>query len=115
MQRFFLQRLWRLGQSWDNPLSIDGMIKGGSGTSTDTFLKLPRFVKNSKNGVNQLLVFCDASSVCYATTIYLRVLDGPIAETNLVFPRMRLVPVIVTMLFHSVQMILRMKWNICQK
>ena len=93
--KIFLQRLWRLGQSWDNPLSSDLILEWKRVAQVLVqipFLKLPRFVKNSKNGVNQLLVFCDASSVCYATTIYLRALDGPIAETNLVFSRMRLVP-----------------------
>ena len=93
--KIFLQRLWRLGQSWDNPLSSDLILEWKRVAQVLVqipFLKLPRFVKNSKNGVNQLLVFCDAFSVCYATTIYLRALDGPIAETNLVFSRMRLVP-----------------------
>lgn len=55
-------------------------------------LRLPRLVRNSKDGINQLLIFCDASIMCYATTVYLRVLNGTAAETNLVFSRMRLVP-----------------------
>ena len=68
------------------------MEESGSSTSADTFLKLPHFVKNSINGTNQLLVFCDASSMCYGKTIHLRALDGPIAETNLVFQECVLLP-----------------------
>ena len=93
--KIFLQRLWRLGQSWDNPLSSDLILEWKKVAQVLVqihCLKLPRFVKNSKNGANQLLVFCDASSLCYATTIYLRALDGSIVETNLVFSRMRLAP-----------------------
>ena len=38
------------------------------------------------------LVFCDASMVCYATTVYLRTVNGIDIQTNLIFSRVRLVP-----------------------
>ena len=47
---------------------------------------------NQNGGVTQFLVFCDASVACYATTIYLRVVDGASVQTNLVFSKVRLVP-----------------------
>ena len=93
--KVFLQRLWKVGQSWDEPLS-DDLMKEWNKVAQILIqipcLKLSRFVRNSRSGVNQLLIFCDASIMCYATTVYLRVLDGTAVETNLVFSRMRLVP-----------------------
>ena len=47
---------------------------------------------NQNGGVCQLLVFCDASMVCYATTVYLRIVNGIDIQTNLIFSRVRLVP-----------------------
>ena len=37
-------------------------------------------------------MLCDASLSCYATTVYLRITNGSMVHTNLVFSKMRLVP-----------------------
>lgn len=93
--KVFLQRLWKVGQSWDDPLS-NNLMKEWNKLAQILVqipcLRLPWLVRNSKDGINQLLIFCDASIMCYATTVYLQVLNGTAAETNLVFSRMRLVP-----------------------
>ena len=92
--KVFLQTLWKLSKSWDEPLSSDlvrewnQILKMLISVSN---LSIKRLVENQSKGVNQLLVFCDAST-CYAMTIYLRTCDGTTAKTNLVFAKMRLVP-----------------------
>ena len=93
--KVFLQTLWKLSKSWDEPLSGDlvrewnQILKMLISVSN---LSIKRLVENQSKGVNQLLVFCDVSTTCYATTIYLRTCDGTTAKTNLVFVKMRLVP-----------------------
>ena len=93
--KVFLQTLWKLSKSWDEPLSGDlvrewnQILKMLISVSN---LSIKRLVENQSKGVNQLLVFCDASTTCYATTIYLRTCDGTTAKTNLVFAKMHLVP-----------------------
>ena len=42
---------------------------------------------------SQLLIFCDASMKAYATALYLRVDDGTKFQVNLLFSKMRLVPI----------------------
>lgn len=56
-------------------------------------LWIPTFVENRSKGENQLLMFCDSSMKSYATVIYLRVKDDVNFSTNLLFSKMRLVPV----------------------
>ena len=51
-------------------------------------LDIPCFVGIKDGGTHQLLVL---SLVCYATAVYLRITDGSIVHTNLVFSKMRLV------------------------
>ena len=54
---------------------------------------IPRFVDSSKKGTDQLLIFSDASTNCYATAVYLRSIDGPLSKTNLIFAKPQIVPV----------------------
>ena len=56
-------------------------------------VKVSRFVGNVSKGDSRLLIFCDASIKAYATTLYLRVNDGIKFQVNLLFSKMRLVPV----------------------
>ena len=56
-------------------------------------LDIPRFVGTKDGGIYQLLVFSDVSLSCYATTVYLRITEGSVVQTNLVFSKMRHVPV----------------------
>ena len=56
-------------------------------------MKVSRFVGNVNKGDSQLLIFCDASMKAYATTLYLRVNDGTKFQVNLLFSKMRLVPI----------------------
>ena len=81
--------------SWDEPLS-DNLVKDWSQVfsllTSIPSITIPRFVGNQKGGVCQLLVFCDASMSCYATTVYLRIVDGANIQTNLMFSKVRLVP-----------------------
>ena len=52
-----------------------------------------QFVGNINKGDSQLLIFCDASMKAYATALYLRVNDGTKFQVNLLFSKMRLVPI----------------------
>jgi len=56
-------------------------------------LCIPRFVDSSKKGINQLLIFSDASTNCYAAAVYLMSIDEPFSRTNLIFAKTQLVPV----------------------
>ena len=86
--KLFLQKLWKINQPWDEPLSQDlGML-----TEIPT-LSIPRFVNNSNQGMNQLLIFSDASVHCYATAVYLRSIEENSIKVNLVFAKTRLVPI----------------------
>ena len=65
--KVFLQTLWKLSKSWDEPLSSDlvrewnQILKMLISVSN---LSIKRLVENQSKGVNQLLVFCDASTTC---------------------------------------------------
>jgi len=95
--KVFLQELWKMDKLlWDCPLpenltkewkSICDMFQNISG------LDVPRFVGRKDGGTHQLLVFCDASLKCYATVVYLRTDDSTTVQTELIFSKMRLVPV----------------------
>ena len=94
--KLFLQKLWRLNQSWDDPLSDD--LLGEWNNIVESFwrissLKISRFIGIVNEGTKQLLVFCDASMRAYATAIYLRIDDGNQCQINLLFSKVRLVPV----------------------
>ena len=56
-------------------------------------LSISRIVKCSNIGINQLLIFSDASVHCYATAVYLRSVEENSVKVNLVFAKTRLVPV----------------------
>ena len=94
--KVFLRGLWKIDKlSWDCPLP-ENLVKNWK-LICEMFLNIPcldipHFVGIKDGGTHQLLVFCDASLVCYATAVYLRITDGSIVRTNLVFSKMRLVP-----------------------
>lgn len=94
--KVFLQTLWKLSKSWDEPLSND-LVKDWRQVldmlTPISVLSIRRLVRTQSKGINQLLVFCDASNLCYATTVYLRISDGSTVQTNLVFAKMRLIPI----------------------
>ena len=50
-------------------------------------LDIPRFVGTKDGGIYQLLVFCDVSLSCYATTVYLRITEYSVVQTDLVFSK----------------------------
>ena len=93
--KLFLQKLWKLNQPWDGPMNDElskECIQIVAMLSEVPNLCIPRFVDSSKKGTNQLLIFSDASTNCYATAVYLRSIDGPLSKTNLIFAKNRLVP-----------------------
>ena len=55
-------------------------------------MRIPRFI-GKVTEESQLLIFCDASIKAYTTTLYLRVNDGTKFQVNLLFSKMRLVPI----------------------
>ena len=55
-------------------------------------MRIPRFI-GKVTEESQLLIFCDVSIKAYATTLYLRVHDGTKFRVNLLFSKMRLVPI----------------------
>ena len=92
--KLFLQKLWKINQPWDEPLSED-LSREWNHISTMLTeipsLAISRFVKSSNQGINQLLIFCDASVHCYATALYLRSVEEHSIKVNLVFAKARLV------------------------
>ena len=52
---------------------------------------IPRLIPG--NGTCQLIAFCDASTMAFATCIYLRTTEGDITNTNLVLSKCRLNPI----------------------
>ena len=93
--KLFLQKLWKIDQTWDKPLSEEllkewnqiALILGKISS-----LRIPRFVETSRE-INRLLIFSDASVKCYAAAVYLQCITGNSSKTNLVFAKTRLVPV----------------------
>ena len=94
--KLFLQKLWKINQSWNEPLSED-LSREWNHISTMLTeipsLAISQFVKNSNKGINQLLIFSDVSVHCYATAVYLRSVEEHSIKVNLVFAKTRLVPV----------------------
>ena len=94
----FLQKLWAINQSWDEPLCselISELISEWNQVLQLLIeipsLKIPRFVKSTKSN-NQLLIFCDASAKAYATVVYLRIKDTNFT-TSFLFSKVRLTPI----------------------
>jgi len=50
-------------------------------------LPVSQFVKSSSKGINQLLIFSDASVNCYATAVYLIIVEENSITINLVFAK----------------------------
>ena len=94
--KLFLQKLWEINQPWDEPLS-EGLSKEwyqiANMLSEIPSLSVNRFVKSTSKGINQILIFTDASIHCYATAVYLRSVEENSITVNLVFAKTRLVPV----------------------
>ena len=64
------------------------------GLKSLSLLVVPRFIGSIRDSVcYELLVFCDASKKAYATAVYLRIQYQKSVKVNLVFSKMRLVPV----------------------
>jgi len=83
--KLYLQKLWRINQFWDNPLSDD--LLGEWNNIVESFwrissLKISRFIGIVNEGTKQLLFFCDTSMRAYATVIYLRIDDGKQCQIN---------------------------------
>ena len=56
-------------------------------------VRIHRFIGKAPKRDSQLPIFCDASMKAYTTTLYLRVNDGTKFQINLLFSKMRLVPI----------------------
>ena len=92
--KLFLQKLWRLNISWDDPLSNDLLEEWNSIVESllrISSLEICRFIGTLNEGTKQLLVFCDASMRAYASAIYLRTDDGNQCQINLLFSKVQLV------------------------
>ena len=94
--KLFLQRLWGMDKSWDEPLPEDlvkewnDIVRNICGASS---LRFDRFIGRVSGEFRQILVFCDASAKAYSTAIYLRTKCGNEYHTNLLFCKARLVPI----------------------
>ena len=92
--KMFLQKLWVVNKPWDEPLCTELLEEWNQVVkllAELSNLNISRFVGNTNNGDNQLLIFCDASMKAYATVLYLRIKEGTKFQTNLLFSKMRLV------------------------
>ena len=86
MGKLFLQTI---NQPWDEPLSKDLSVEWNH--IVVMFSGIPDFssfqiAEISNSGINQLLIFSDASKHCYATAVYLRSTEQNSVEVNLVLP-----------------------------
>ena len=93
--KIFLQKLWVADKPWDEPLSMELLTewkKVAQLLRDISRVRIPRFI-GKVTEESQLLIFCDASIKAYATTLYLRVNDGTKFRVNLLFSKMRLVPI----------------------
>jgi len=76
--KLFPQKLWKIDQPWDEPLPED-LSREWHDISAILreipSLSVSRFVRSSSKGINQLLIFSDASVHCYATAVYLRTVE----------------------------------------
>jgi len=80
-----------MNKLWDEPLSEwNNIVESFSRISS---LKIHQFVGTLNKGAKQLSVFCDALMRAYATAIYLRMYEGAQCKINLLFSKVRLVPV----------------------
>ena len=94
--KVFLQKLWALNITWDEPLSTTLLMEWNQivqQLSEISEFRIPRLVGDAQGTDYQLLIFCDASVKAYAAVVYLRFKDGTNFQTNLLFAKMRLVPV----------------------
>ena len=96
--KVFLQSLWKYELKWDEDLpevlchewnkivEILGRLVA---------MKISRFigVAHTQDPIYEVLIFCDASMKSYAAVVYLRVIGHNNIQTNLVFSKMRLTPV----------------------
>ena len=93
--KIFLQKLWVADKPWDESLSMELLTewkKVAQLLRDISRVRIPRFI-GKVTEESQLLIFCDASIKAYATTLYLRVNDGTKFRVNLLFSKMRLVPI----------------------
>ena len=84
----FLQKLWSTTKlNWDKnlPHSLHEEWKGLTRMWQSLFnLQIPRFIGQiDKDSIYQLLVFCDASTKSYATTVCLKVVSSKSIRVNL--------------------------------
>ena len=94
--KVFLQKLWALNITWNEPLSTTLLMEWNQivqQLSEISEFRIPRLVGDAQETDYQLLIFCDASVKAYAAVVYLRFKDGTNFQTNLLFAKMRLVPV----------------------
>ena len=88
--KLFLQKLWKIDQPWDEPLPED-LSREWHDISAILreipSLSVSQFVRSSSKGINQLLIFSDASVHCYATAVYLRTVEENSTTVNLVFAK----------------------------
>ena len=94
--KLFLQKLRKINQPWNEPLCQDLSTEWNH--IFKMLVEIPslsifRIIKCSNMGMNQLLIFSDASVHCYATAVYLRSVEENSIKVNLVFAKTRLVPV----------------------
>ena len=74
-----------LFQEWENIAKILQQL---------TKVQLPRSVcKNNENPTYEIITFCDALAKSYASAVYLRVVNQDLVQVNLIFSKMRQVPV----------------------
>lgn len=95
--KIFLKTLWNQNVSWDEPLSLQNILRWNNIQKdlkmlpNSTFQRYTGFPDDEKC-TYQLLAFCDASKHAYAATIYLRQESQSMCRTDLVFSKTRLTP-----------------------
>ena len=96
-----IQELWKKRVDWDDdvPEAIKrSWCKLTNDLSWLPMVKIQRFIDSSSSITNgnktyELVTFTDASKHAYATVVYLRVIEGDVANVNLIFAKSRLSPI----------------------
>lgn len=80
MAKIIMQRLWKCGCDWDDPVPTelnDEWMKYRSDLKCLDLIKIPRWIKSHSSDRDiQLHGFCDASTSAYAAAVYVRIVQS---------------------------------------
>lgn len=94
--KLFIQELWRLGSSWDEPLLLSIQQEWKyfyEELKLINELRIPRWFETSNQQETQIHMFSDASNKAYGVAVYVRIKSKGQWRANLVCARSRVAPI----------------------